>query len=192
MFELAVLLGVVVAIARRSDLAALAGLRFRGLWFCFLAFALKLVLFAFGAHGSQFIVAYGMWLQLAITVILLGIVAANVHLPGMPVVLIGLLANLLVITANGGRMPVTVTALRATDQAGLIPILQRHEDPGHLLVDAATRLPWLADWIPLNALNHKVVSPGDILAALGLTVTVGFAVPRRKPADGTAGGTMAA
>lgn len=189
MFELAVLLGVVVAIIRRSELAALAALRFRGLWFCFLAFGLKLILFSFGAHGSQFIVAYGVWLQLAITVILLGLVAANLHLPGMPVVLIGLLANLLVIVANGGRMPVTTAAMQATEQSGLIPILQRHEDPGHLLVDANTRLPWLADWIPLEALNHKVVSPGDILAALGLTVTVGFAVPRRElAAGGVAGG----
>jgi hypothetical protein len=183
-FELAVVLGVLVAAVRRADLLALAGLRFRGLWFCFLAFALKLALFALGVHGSQFIVAYGVWLQLAVTVILLGLVAANLHLPGMPVVLIGLLANLLVIVANGGRMPVTTAAMQATEQSGLIPILQRHEDPGHLLVDANTRLPWLADWIPLDALNHKVVSPGDILAALGLTITVGFAVPRRKPAVG--------
>ena len=180
MFELAVVFGVLVAIIRRVDVLALAELRFRGLWFCFLAFAIKLLLFALGVQGSRFIVAYGMWLQLAVTLILLGLVAVNLHLPGMPVVLVGLLANLLVISLNGGRMPVTASALAATQQTGLMTILQAHEDPGHVLVDTNTRLVWLADWIPLDALNHKVVSPGDIVAALGLAITVGFAAPARR------------
>ena len=117
---------------------------------------------------------------LAVTLILLGLVAANLHLPGMPVVLVGLLANFLVISLNGGRMPVTVRALAATDQASLVPMLQAHEDPGHVLVGANTHVAWLADWIPLNPLHHKVVSPGDIAAALGLAITVGFAAPTRR------------
>ena len=180
MFELAVVLGVLIAVVRRVDVLAIAELRFRGLWFCFPAFAIKLLLFALGAGGNPFVIAYGMWLQLAVTLILLGLVAINLHVPGMPVVLVGLLANLLVIGLNGGRMPATIPALLATGQSGLITMLQAHEDPGHVLVDAGTRLPWLADWIPLNPLNHKVVSPGDIVAALGLVITVGFAVPTRR------------
>jgi hypothetical protein len=180
LFELAVVLGVLVAIVRRADVLALSELRFRGLWFCFPAFAIKLLLFALGARGSPFIIAYGMWLQLAVTLILLGLVAANLHLPGMSVVLVGLLANLLVITLNGGKMPATVPALMATDQSAMVTIIQANEDPGHSLVGAHTHLPWLADWIPLNRLNHKVVSPGDIVAALGLAITVGFVAPARR------------
>lgn len=180
MFELAVIFGVVVAIMRRADLTALAELRFRGLWFCFLAFAIKLVLFSLGAHGSRFILNNGVWLQLAVTVLLLGLVAANLHLPGMPVVLAGLLANLLVIGLNGWRMPVTASALAATEQGSLVAMLQAHADPGHALVNPHTRLVWLADWIPLNPLHHKVVSPGDIVAALGLAITVGMVVPSRQ------------
>lgn len=183
MFELAVVLGVLVAIVRRVDVVALSELRFRGLWFCFLAFAIKLLLFALGANGSPFIIAYGMWLQLAVTLILLGLVAINLHLPGMPVILVGLLANLLVIGLNGGRMPVTVPALAVTDQTALTTIIRANEDPGHVLVGANTRLVWLADWIPLNPLNHKVVSPGDIVAAFGLAITVGFAAPTRQRSD---------
>jgi hypothetical protein len=182
LFELAVTLGLVVAIVRRVDLAALATLRFRGLWICFPAFALKLLLFALGAHGYRFVISNGVWLQLAVTLLLLGLVAVNLHLPGMPVVLVGLLANLLVIGLNGGRMPATSSALLATGQSSMVTILQAHEDPGHLLVDGRTRLPWLADWIPLDRLNHKVVSPGDIVAALGLAVVVGFAAPTRRTA----------
>lgn len=182
MFELAVVLGLVVAVIRRVDLAALADLRFRGLWFCFPAFALKLLLFALGAHGNTFVISNGVWLQLAVTLLLMGLVAINLHLPGMPMVLVGLMANLLAISLNGGRMPATTAALLATGQSSVVTILQAHEDPGHVLVDGQTRLPWLADWIPLDHLNHKVVSPGDIVAALGLTVIVGFAAPTRRSA----------
>lgn len=180
MFELAVVLGIAIALIRRIDVLALADIRFRGLWFCFVAFAIKLALFALGAHGNAFIVADGVWLQLTVTVLLIGLVAINLHLPGMSLVLVGLLANLLVITLNGARMPATAAALQATGQAAIIPIVQAHEDPGHVLVDRQTLLPWLADWIPLDALNHKVVSPGDIVAAVGLAVTVGFTAPRRN------------
>jgi hypothetical protein len=180
MYELSVVLGVLIATARRSDLAALPTLRFRGLWFCFLAFPLKLALFQLGAHGVGFVVTYGIWLQLSVTVILLALVAINLHLPGMPVVLVGLMANLLVIAANGGKMPATRAALEISGQPETTPILVARQDPGHILADAQTRLTLLSDWIPLAALNHKVVSPGDIVAALGLTITIGFAIPPRQ------------
>jgi len=180
MYELSIAVGVIIAAVRRSNLAALPTLRFRGLWFCFLAFPLKLALFQLGAHGVGFVVAYGIWLQLSVTVILLVLVAINLHLPGMPVVLVGLLANLLVIALNGGRMPATRAALQTSGQPATIPILVAHEDPGHVLAGPQTRLTLLSDGIPLAALNHKVVSPGDIVAALGLTLTIGFALPPRQ------------
>lgn len=180
MFELAVVLGVLVAIARRVDLLALSELRFRGLWFCVPAFAIKVLVLVLGAVGSPFIIAYGMWLDLAVMLILLGLLTANLHLPGMPVLLVGLLANLLVIGLNGGRMPVTAAALAATNQPALVAMIQANEDPGHALAGANTHLVWLADWIPLNPLNRNVFSPGDVVAALGLAITVGFSAPPRR------------
>lgn len=180
MYELSVLVGALLAAIRRSDLTALPTLRFRGLWFCFLAFPLKLALFQLGAHGVAFVVAYGIWLQLGVTVILLALVAINRHLPGMPVVLVGLLANFLVIVANDGKMPATRAALVASGQPDTILILVAGDDPGHILAGPQTRLTLLSDWIPLAALNHKVVSPGDIVAAIGLTITIGFALPTRR------------
>jgi hypothetical protein len=179
LFELAVVIGVIVALVRRVDVLALSELRFRGLWFCIPAFAIKVLLLALGAGGNPFIVAYGMWLDLAVMLILLGLVAANLHLPGMPVLLVGLFANLLVIGLNGGRMPVTMPALAATNQPALVAVIEANEDPGHALANPNTRLTWLADWIPLNPLNRNVFSPGDVLAALGLAITVGFAAPSR-------------
>jgi hypothetical protein len=124
LFELAVVLGVLVAIVRRVDLLALSELRFRGLWFCVPAFAIKVLVLVLGAVGSPFIIAYGMWLDLAVMLILLGLLTANLHLPGMLVLLVGLLANLLVIGLNGGRMPVTAAALAATNQPALVAMIQ--------------------------------------------------------------------
>jgi hypothetical protein len=187
LFELSVGLGVLVALIRRADLAALATLRFRGLWFCFVAVALKVALFSLGLHGAGPVVRYGSGLQLALTATLLCLVVANLHLPGMRLVLAGLVCNLLVIALNGGRMPVTRPALHASGQSAIIPVLVANEVPGHRLADAGTRLALLGDWIPLAALNHRVVSPGDVVVAAGLMITVGYAPPsrqRRRPVAG--------
>ena len=180
MFELSVALGVVAALLRRVDLAGLASIRFRGLWFCVAAYGLKVALFYLGAAGVGIVVANGVWLQLALTVALLVLVALNTHLPGMKVILVGLLCNLLVIGLNGGRMPATLSALQTSGQANVVSVLRAGEDPGHALATDQTRLLFLADWIPVRPLIHKVVSPGDILIAVGLAIIVGFAAPGRQ------------
>ncbi|HEX6984144.1 MAG TPA: DUF5317 family protein, partial [Planctomycetaceae bacterium] len=62
----------------------------------------------------------------------------------------GFLLNLLVIAANGGRMPAAVSP----DE--MSPDLKDLYKP----IDRATRLRFLADWIDLG---RWVISPGDVL-----------------------------
>lgn len=88
-------------------------------------------------------------------------VVVNRHLPGLILVAAGLAANALVMAANGA-MPVSSEAIAA------LGIGDAEVPPGkHVLLDASTRLPWLADVIPVPPLR-SIISVGDVLLAVGL------------------------
>lgn len=91
---------------------------------------------------------------------------ANIRLVGMPVVLVGLVLNLAVITANGG-MPVRESSILASRAAtaGELPTLdfgaKRH------LETPEDKLSFLGDIIPVRA-SHEVLSFGDLILAFGI------------------------
>ena len=103
---------------------------------------------------------------------------------GMVVAAAGLAANAAVVALNGS-MPVS---LRAAGRAGLDPAsLALGPDPRHEVLTGATRLPWLADVVPLPVpLLPEVVSAGDLVCAAGVALAVwaaGRGVAARTPAD---------
>lgn len=78
---------------------------------------------------------------------------------------LGLVANALVVGANGA-MPVSTDAAA---RAGVtLSDILLGLDPRHELVDEGTRLPWLTDVVPVPLPRlPQVVSPGDVLVAAG-------------------------
>ena len=99
--------------------------------------------------------------------------ALNRHLPGMLLAAIGLVLNVVVITANGG-MPVSREAAEIAGLEGELPNFGiKHE-----LLGPDTIFPWIADVIPLPGLN-ALISVGDVVLAIG----IGWLVYRRTLAD---------
>lgn len=88
----------------------------------------------------------------------------NRHLPGLLLAAAGMLLNVIVITANGG-MPVSEQAAEIA-QMPITEIGIKHE----LLTDQ-TRLPWIADVIPVPVV-HRVISAGDIFLMSGIALLV--------------------
>ncbi|MDI6824299.1 MAG: DUF5317 domain-containing protein [Bacillota bacterium] len=101
-------------------------------------------------------------------------VAANLRLPGMPLVAVGLLLNLAVIAANGGRMPVSPEALQAVGLGRLVPALGAGEVPTHALMGEGTRLAFLGDVfrLPPPFWRPCAFSLGDAFLAVGAFVLV--------------------
>jgi hypothetical protein len=112
---------------------------------------------------------------------------ANLRHPGMGVILVGIVLNAVVITANGG-MPVRADAVR---QAGI-------SDPGdtitidevkHHLEDDGTVLMFLGDIIPVEPLR-QVLSFGDLILSVGVAdLLVHLLLPlggRRRSVDAEA------
>ncbi len=85
----------------------------------------------------------------------------NRNLTGIWIAGIGILMNFTVIAANGG-MPVLLEAARIAGESGDLVL-----DAKHVLLDNATRIPFLADIIPLPG---AVLSLGDVFLAIGVAV----------------------
>ncbi len=96
---------------------------------------------------------------------------------GTGLVGLGLLANALVVSLNGA-MPVSA---EASGRAGVTTqAVVAGTDPRHELSDDHTRVPWLADVIPVPLpLRPEVVSPGDVLIAAGLAQLLVVGMTRR-------------
>jgi hypothetical protein len=92
--------------------------------------------------------------------------ARNRGIRGTGLVALGVLANALVVGANGA-MPVS---LDASARAGVgVQDLLTGADARHETAGPGTRLRWLGDVLPVPLpLRPEVVSPGDVLVAAGL------------------------
>ena len=120
----------------------------------------------------------------ASAVLVVSFLALNRGLRGTGLVALGLLANAVVVGANGA-MPVS---LDASARAGVsTQALLTGADLRHETSDRRTHLPWLADVVAVPLpLRAEIVSPGDVLVAAGLAqlVVVGMLSWRpRVPVD---------
>lgn len=114
---------------------------------------------------------------------LIAFVIRNRSLPGMYLVLAGIMLNFLVITANGGAMPVTQEALASIGRASRVTAVQpagAGADAGEAAqvvdsskgsVTAEPQLLFLGDVIvvPLPGAFATALSVGDLCISLGLS-----------------------
>jgi hypothetical protein len=175
-----ILLGFGVGMLRGGSWRNLAGARFRLVSAVFIGMGFQIAAaFVEPVRGGRLSVA----LVITSFAAVFAFAAANYRLPGMSLVALGALSNLVVIWANQG-MPVARIAL---DRAGLPGAFVGGESGArgahHLLTDSS-RLTPLADVIPLPPFRN-VISVGDIVIWAGILLLVQdltSARRRRRPA----------
>jgi hypothetical protein len=154
------------ALMRGGVLANLADVRLRFLHVLFALLVVQVVIFSpLGASLPRGIPYFYM------ASLLVGalVVWLNRTLPGFRQLLAGLIANLLVITINGGYMPVSMLARTV---AGMTPFAGVYNNG--IEMTSSTLLWFLGDliplpgWLPLS----NVFSVGDLLISLGIVVFV--------------------
>jgi hypothetical protein len=115
-------------------------------------------------------------------VLLIVFTVANIRVFGFPLILAGVLCNLLVIGANGG-MPVSAHALVASDQGQFLGDLENNPYPKHHLATEDDLLRFLGDVIPVPTPVAQAISLGDILTYGGVGMVIVGAMrtmPRRR------------
>jgi hypothetical protein len=143
-----------------GHLGVLVEVRLRHVWAIFAALGLEIAAMELpglpeGLRAALLVAAYPVGAVF---------LAANWHLPGMPLVTLGAALNLLAISVNGGVMPASPSALAG---AGL-----GVQEPGfqNSTALAEPRLAFLGDvfYLPASWPLSNVFSVGDILIALGV------------------------
>ncbi|WP_230204756.1 DUF5317 domain-containing protein [Parafrankia elaeagni] len=108
---------------------------------------------------------------------LLAFALTNSRLPGLPLLCAGVILNAVVISANGGDMPVSEWG---ADRAG-VPVEDIRSSDFHTVADSGTSLRLLSDILPLpTPAAPAVVSLGDVLMAAGLGLFGGVAPVRAR------------
>jgi hypothetical protein len=172
-----ILYGIPVGIALGylvgGRLEHLEELRFRVAWLAVAGLLVQLVLFS-GVADPVTGGGIGEAVYVGSTAAVLVAVLANVRVPGVLLVAIGAISNLVAVVANGGVMPTTVAALEA---AGLSP----RDGFSNSAVLVNPSLAPLTDVyaVPAGIPLANVFSVGDVLVGVGIVAIIAFGMRRQ-------------
>lgn len=175
-----------LAAAAGADLRRLASVRLCASWLIPLALGLQLVVFALPLH-VPLLSDHVTVMHVASYVLLVVFTAVNVRSPGLPLAALGLLLNVTVIVANGGRMPVRLAAWKATGYS--TRALRSHGVyNNNVLGGHGTHLGFLGDVFPLPSWVPfaSAFSIGDVLLVVGAAVFVYVTCRRERAAPNPA------
>jgi hypothetical protein len=164
--------GVLLAWLLGAHPGRLALVRLRASWIVFAALALQILLFTRASRALQIPLLSESNAHVATYVALLIFIVANIRRPGFVFAAAGCALNALVITANGGRMPVSLASWTATGRAA--HQLTRHGVYNNVALASGAHLPGLGDVFPLPRIVPlaNAVSIGDLLLLVGVTTFV--------------------
>lgn len=137
------------------------------------AFVVQLLIFT--ERGETLLGSLLPVLYVLTLIALLAFLFINRRVFGMPLLMAGLVLNLLVIGVNGGRMPADTRALIATGQSSRAEVLLRDGQAANcVLMSDDTRMNVLGDYIVLPFLGSmgSAYSIGDLVALTGETFLV--------------------
>jgi hypothetical protein len=160
-------LGLLVGFVARGRLDNVTRLRFRWPWLVVSVLLVRAAILLTPLNrvdGMQYLYAASLAALVAWTLWHINRVA------GIWLVAAGSALNLIVISANSGRMPV------APDLAAAL--VQRGHAGQYVVMSSNTHLNWLADWIVLPG-SVEVCSPGDLIVAVGIAVVIAIAMRSR-------------
>ncbi len=161
--------GLLIGLATGGNIGNLAHMRFRWPWFVLAVLLIREAVLLTPLNRIEGV----QYVYVAALAALIVWTAWHVRLvPGVWVVTAGAALNLVVILANGARMPV------APALAGVL--VQRGHVGQYVLMSSNTNLNWLADWIGFPSPLRGAYSPGDLLIAVGIGVVTFLVV--RAPA----------
>jgi hypothetical protein len=161
------LAGLLLAGVRRG-LANLGRIRLKALWVFPALLAVQLMIFVGQRLWDWLAEASGIFLMVVYGAALVFVWLNRVQ-PGFYALLVGIAMNFLVMLLNGGKMPVA-REMAAMARPADLPMLEQGLGTKHVLMTEATRLPFLADVIPLPPPYPvpQVISLGDVVMNVGI------------------------
>jgi hypothetical protein len=176
----AAILSIIIALFRRGRFSGLADLfdSVRHFWLILVPFVSVVIMWiGLGrVNHAHWTVISGV-LHIVSTIAFVVFFALNLKIKGIWFFFVGQAMNLLPIAANGGKMPVSEAASKIANAGAVEGEMLRH-----CVMTSSTRFNLLADIVPIPVKFFPgVVSPGDVLIAIGIFILIQFAMcPPRK------------
>jgi len=175
----AIVVSIVAALLRGGRFTRLVSFPLRWGLLAVAAFAIQ-ALFIYQSPVRKSVGVWG-WQEVLFMVshlLLLAVVWANRHLPGVKWIGLGLLLNLIVMVANGGWMPVTPEAVVKAGHTGLVSSLEPgtrvYSSKNIILLAEQTKLRFLSDIFVLAKPFPipTIFSLGDVFVAAGVFLLI--------------------
>jgi hypothetical protein len=167
MFYDGILIAIVVGLFRKGNFNGFAELRLRSGWIFPVLLIIQILIFIF-QNKLSWVASISEYFFLGVYVIGMYFLWVNRKLSGFNYILIGVFLNFLVMSINGGRMPVSMEAALTLDPF-YSDVLKNGIYAKHQLLTGTTRLGLLGDIIPLSSPypRNQVISIGDIIMNIG-------------------------
>jgi len=169
-----IVIGFLIALLRGGKFGNLANVDLKAVWLTVIAFAIQFsAIFLFPSLLAQAVIlSYG---------ILIIFCLVNRRQAGFYLMVAGMLLNIIVMLANGGRMPVEMTAAAHLSPQD-VPALEAGTYGKHIAMSDQTHLNFLGDFIYLRSPypHHTIISIGDILLSLGVILYLQKAMAVKK------------
>lgn len=169
------ILGLLIAIVSNRWHFLVENIKIRGVWLPFLAFLVEASVQIGLNHGSAglhaFIFDYELTLMVLVYSLLVAFFVLNLKTPGVALILVGVVLNMIVIFSNSGKMPVDIDMAVSYGFTHIAEQLKAGLVFGHSAVDAeTTKLVFLADILHLRPPYPipKSVSLGDLIMDIGV------------------------
>lgn len=166
MFLDGIILALIISFLRGGSFKGFDEIKFKHGGVIVVLFIVQLTLFILAPFVNVIAVWLPVWLMIFYGVlVILGWL--NRHVPGFPIMVIGILLNMIVMIANGGKMPVSVEAVSIVNPETMDELFRGAIK--HIPMDDNTRMWFLGDIIPLTSPypNQKVISLGDVFLNVG-------------------------
>lgn len=167
LFIIAILAGVISSILYKSTKNIELPIGMKTLVILFIITSILPIVIQF--YPNQYWIYISISLLVSIVLFIGKIIIAGI---GLFILTIGGLLNVIVMYANGGKMPVVIDYVLSSAR---ITNLVNSRDPRHVLATSETAFKYLCDFIPIPQLNFSdfdILSIGDIFMALGLLIFV--------------------
>lgn len=167
----AILIGIIVSYSNGSR-PSFDNIKFENSWMLLPAVALQILSSISEVRGYKFGTFITLIVNGTIFCLVFLVIWLNRRYVGLWFIGLGALLNALVMLFNGGRMPVDMSLLgNEAYMTKALDLMLKGADNKHVALDAATKIPFLADIISVPGfigLGMPVISIGDIIVAVGL------------------------
>lgn len=172
MFIEPAIISVILVFLRKRSLKKLKNVNIKGWYILFISAGVQVLISLSIKYNmlDNFVIKNFKYLIILSYLFLIITIIMNIEKRYMKLFLIGILLNLVVISVNEGKMPVSIDGVKGINEETTLPY--REFDIKHIGIDSNTKFKYLSDiiLIPKPYPLPKVISIGDIFLMLGIFI----------------------